>query len=192
MNYTDLSTGAEAVTAKAWLVPAYNMQDKGEVWNPCVLTRRRGAAPLASTFVGVLEPFGKKSSIISMRRLPLQNSAGESLSDSHVAVEIKLADGRTDLIVARDVENPLKQTSAKEDGLIVQTAAKLQIDGEAAWIRFNKRGGVERAAIANGKVLHIGGAQVSLPQKTSFAEFELRSGKLKQVQPSNGSEQAKR
>ena len=191
MAYTDLTTSSEAVTAKAWLVPAYNTQEKGEVWNPCVLTRRRGAVPLASTFVGVLEPYGRKSSIASMRRLPLKNSAGETLPDSNVAVEIKLTDGRTDLIIAHDVENPLKQIAAKEDGLIIQEDLKVQLQGELAWIRFDKRGRVERAAIANAQLLKVGATEVATPQKTSFAEFKLRSGKLKPIESTKMTEQAK-
>src|SRR5205823_14894458 len=41
MRYTDFTTGAEALAGEAWIVAG------GEVWNPCVITRRRGPAPVA-------------------------------------------------------------------------------------------------------------------------------------------------
>ena len=60
LRHTELTRGAEAETAEAWVyVPQYG--GTAEAWIPSVLVRRRAAqAPLSSTFVGVLEPYEGK------------------------------------------------------------------------------------------------------------------------------------
>ncbi len=100
LRYTDLTTDAQAAMAESWL--AYH--DHGanhEVWLPSLVVRRQAKTePLASTFVGVLEPYSGKSNLGAIRRLGLQTSAGIAAGDNQVAVAVALADGRTDLLIA--------------------------------------------------------------------------------------------
>ena len=111
LRYTDLTSDAQPGLAEAWITyGGYDVND--ETWVPRVLARRTGkAAPLESTFVAVLEPYEKSSNIASIRRLPLKKPSAVC-PDSDVAVEITLADGRRDLIVARDAENSRRPATA--------------------------------------------------------------------------------
>ena len=117
-----------------------------------------------------------------MRRLPLKNSAGETLSDANVAVEIQLADGRSDLIVASDVENPMKLASAGSDGIFIQPDWNIQFTGDLVWLRRDKRGGFERASICRGTSLKMEKSEIALEGKMEFAEFEFKGSRPVRVQ----------
>lgn len=86
LRYTDLTEDAEASILESWTVK--NSSSTEEFWIPTVMVRRRASqAPLASTFVSVLEPYEKRSRIRSIRRRP----------EPGVAVEVQLASGEVDL-----------------------------------------------------------------------------------------------
>src|SRR5204863_241310 len=110
LRCTDLTTDAQAFVAEAWISPfGYNSRE--EMWIPRLIVRRQSQqAPLASTFVAIIEPYGTASNMTGLRRLPLQTPEGAIFPDANVAVEIKLGDGHSDLIVAADAENPLGLT----------------------------------------------------------------------------------
>ena len=128
LRYTDLTTGAGAYVAEAWVV-AGGYNEDAEQWIPRVMVRRQTArAPLASTFVSVVEPYETTSNIVSVRRLPLETVDGKRLPDSHVAVEVQLADGRSDLITAIDVERPLAK--GPRHRVTVQEDWHLRHDGD--------------------------------------------------------------
>ncbi len=88
---------AQAFTAEAWVsVSGYNWATEG-TWIPRVMVRRQSdEAPLASTFVAVIEPYDRNSKLGQIRRLQLPGG--------NVAIEIQLVDGRRDLFVAVVVE----------------------------------------------------------------------------------------
>ena len=67
-------------------------------------------APLASTFVGLIEPYEEQSAITSVQRLGLETPDAVGCSPSDVALEVHLADGRRDVVIARDVEKSLAAT----------------------------------------------------------------------------------
>lgn len=100
LRYTDLTSGAQAALAESWL--AYHDQGANhEAWLPSLVVRRQtDSGSLASTFVAVLEPYSGKSNLGAIRRLSLQTSTGTASGDSHAAVAVTLADGRTDLLIA--------------------------------------------------------------------------------------------
>jgi len=99
---------AEAFLCEGWVALGINTTE--EAWIPRLMIRRRGNAPLASTFIAVLVPFeGNQSPIVSVRRLTLQTPDGTPYGDANVALEIPHADGTKDLLVAMDTENPLKR-----------------------------------------------------------------------------------
>jgi hypothetical protein len=55
LRYTGLTTEAQVGMAESW-VSLWSFADTEEAWIPRLMVRRR-RAPLASTFVGVLEPY---------------------------------------------------------------------------------------------------------------------------------------
>src|SRR5262249_13743246 len=57
LRYTDLTTGAQAGLCEGWISLGYSAEES-EVWIPRAMVRRQSAeAPLASTFVAVIEPY---------------------------------------------------------------------------------------------------------------------------------------
>lgn len=152
LRYTDLTVGAQALTCEGWVTCGF-ARPLAEAWIPRVLVRRRldqpGEEELVSTFVAVAEPYEGASNISQIRRLSLQTSEGEPCSDANVAVEIQLADGRRDLLVAVDVEGA--------SGTVVQPEWNVRLDGEVCMVRLDAGGKVERIALCKGSAVHVGG-----------------------------------
>ena len=175
LRYTDLTAQAQAHTAEAW-ISFMNDASRGlytEAWIPRIMVRRQAdAAPLVSTFVGVIEPYEGRSAIAGMRRLRLETPNGTAFPDAHVAVEISLMDGRRDLIVMADVENPqgLKPAFSGADGL-VQPDWDLHLKGELCWVR--KRADLTHIALCKGTSVRAG--NTTLAQETDFAERKYGS-----------------
>ena len=118
--YTDWTYGAQAYTCEGW-VSVGSFEGNREAWIPRVMVRRRGQPPLASTFVGVIHPYERIPQITGIRRLTLETPAGEVYPEANVALEVRLADGRQDLIACADVENPLElKPSFAENRVMVQ------------------------------------------------------------------------
>jgi hypothetical protein len=178
LRYTDLTTGAQAGVCEGWIaIGGYNENE--EVWIPRVMTRRRASAgPLASTFVSVIEPYEKAPGIARLRRLPLETPDGTAFPNSNVAVEAQLADGRRDLFVTADVENPngLKPSQASGDPL-VQKEWNLRLDGEMCWARRDAGGVVKRLALCRGRSVTVGGVALTLKPGTAFVEIAFEKGK---------------
>ena len=170
LRYTDLTEGAGAFAAEAWVSLGYD-EENAEAWVPRLMVRRQGAEPLASTFVGVLEPYEGKSSINSISRLLLKTEEGVVLGDEHAAVEVVLEDGRRDLIVALDAEH------APE--VVVQSEWGLRLEGELCWVRVDVRGGVERVVLS-GRNVCVGGVDVDL-EGEAFGEFRVVRGKAEKA-----------
>jgi hypothetical protein len=177
MRYTDLTSDASAWIGEAWIVPGIYKGTDG-VWNPCVITRRHGTAPLASTFAGVYEPYGKTNFIAQIRRLPLFTSEGEKFGDAHVAIEIVLKDGHRDLLIAADIENPLQAApSLSSNHLLVQPDWNVRLEGELCWLRKSAKNKIERIAFARASSLKIG-EQTFRPEKNAdFTELKLAGQK---------------
>ena len=143
--------GAEAATAEGWISLADGYDTVEEAWIPRVMVRRRGAAePLASAFVGLIEPYEGRPFIGSARRLPLANAAGEAFPDGFVALEVRLADGRRDLFLSVDAENPLGLGPSRGvDKTVVQKELGLRTDAEFA-LRASARTGKSSAWRSDG------------------------------------------
>ena len=92
LRYTDLTRGAEAMTAESWTVASATSST--EYWIPTVISRRRaGAGELKSTFVGVMEPYEGQSLLRRVTRLDREGEAA-------VRVAVELANGWRDLITS--------------------------------------------------------------------------------------------
>ncbi len=167
LRHTDLTRGAEVQIAEAWVaVGLYG--GTADAWIPGVLVRRRaGKPPLASTFVGVLEPYEVKSSLAAVRRLDLEDSDGKPCPDGEVGIEIQLADGRTDVLLSKNIEGQASSSSR----LCVEKGGNVRFDGELCLIRSNAAGQPEQVLFCRGKSLRAG--DVSVQAKDDQASFEI-------------------
>ncbi|MBI3920423.1 MAG: heparinase II/III family protein [Armatimonadetes bacterium] len=164
LRYFDLTTGAEA-------------------WIPCVVTHRQGKqAPLSSTFVSLLEPYEKVSSIAAVRRLPLESTDGEVFPDANVAVEVQLVDGRRDCFMSADVENPLGLAPTKSKSPVLsQKDWRLQTDCELVSVRLSRTGQVQRIAMCRGRFVTVGEVSVRLKKESDLVEVKLEKGRASVV-----------
>ena len=192
LRYIDLTTGARALTCEAWVGSGFNTAE--ESWIPCIAAMRQSReAPLASTFLSVIEPYEGKSAVKAVRRLPLETLSGAPYPDSHVAVEIVLADGRTDLIAAADVEDALQGAYASdppsapghrarpvysEHNALVQKDWNLRLQGEMCWVRRGRDGSIERIALCRGRSMAVGNVSVEMKAQTEFVELDMRPGRI--------------
>jgi len=136
----DLTENAEAFLCEGWIALGFDTTE--EAWIPRLMVRRRGNAPLASTFVAVLVPYeGNQSPIVSVRRLRLQTPNGTPYGDAHVALEITHANGTKDLVIAMDTENPLNlQPDFRKVRWVEQPDWKWQTKSELCLVRKDKSG----------------------------------------------------
>lgn len=168
VRITDLTNGAEASTCEAWLAP---ISDDTEVWIPETIVRRRGVAPLASTFVSVIEPYDKASAISSIKRLPLCSPSGAAYGDANVALEITLTDGRRDVFIAADAENPLALLpSLASDGVLLQKDTGIRLAGEMCMVRLGRSGEIELVVLCKGKRVDVGKLAYDAGKGVDFAE----------------------
>jgi oligo-alginate lyase len=172
LRFTDLTSGAEALTAKSWVyVPRYG--GTAEALIPSVLIRRRAPeAPLTSTFVGVLEPFEGKSNVTGIRRLELTNPQGTPCADTRVALEVRLADGKRDLFISTDTGNPDAPTgSVAADASVLQAEAKAEFAGDVCLVRFDASNQPQRVMFCRGKSLRVG--EWMIRAKEAQGSFEI-------------------
>lgn len=166
LRVTDLTWQAEAALAESWLVYRSESGEGIEEWIPALMVRRQGAEPLASTFVALLEPFTENSNIKSIRRLALQNGSGATVSDAQVAVAVELENGKTDLLVATDMENSEFNPANRS----VQPDWKFETDAGFGFVRQDNSGEIEHVFIVQGKYLKCN--QFSLKLRQDCAWFE--------------------
>ena len=166
LRHTDLTWGTAAVVADSW-VNAGNFGTLDEQWVPTLVTRKRGTAPLATTFVAVIEPFAQTPSIASVRRLDLVGADGAVCPDSIVAIEVTLQDGRQDLVIATDPHGPVRQ-----EGWIIQSDWGIKTDGETALVRRDAAGRTLHVTLAHGSFLEAGSIRVTHVLGQTFTEWE--------------------
>ena len=166
LRCTDLTRGAEVETAEAW-VSVSQYGGTADAWIPSVLVRRRtDQPPLASTFVGVLEPYEGKPKVHAARRLDLRDAEGKPCADGYVAIETQLADGRRDLFISADLEN-----SAGVSAAVAETESGARFEGDLCLVRLDQSKRPKRVLFCRGKSLRIGDLVVEA--KDSQASFEV-------------------
>ncbi|MCE5251172.1 heparinase II/III family protein [bacterium] len=180
VRYCDLTEGAQAYTAEGWItVSSYN--ENQELWIPRIMVRRQAEkAPLVSTFISLIEPYGKSSNILRIRRLPLVTENGKPYPDTNAAVEISLADGHRDVFVAADVENPLKLAPSRaSDRILAVREPSILFDGELCHVRYDRNGKVTYVALYGGKSLRAGELELSLTKESGFFEISIEGAGAK-------------
>jgi hypothetical protein len=169
LRYTGLTGDVSVSTAESWVCPGgYNGVD--EAWIPTIMIRRQApSAPLESAFAGILEPYERTSNIREIRRLAVQPADGEPAGNLDVGVEVRLADGRSDLLLARCASGRSERRMAA-DGFEVAT------DGTLCWVRRDAGGRVVRAVLCGGTRLRAGGVTIRLAKPRPVAEVMLGPG----------------
>lgn len=161
LRYTDLTNGAEAYTAEAWVAIGGYYDTNDEAWIPRIMTRRSGTEPLASTFVAVMEPYEKQSAIAGIKRLALQTEDGTLYPDSFAAVEVSLAGGGKDLLI-----------SAGDPGTTVQKDWGVRTDAELCLVRLDASGKVKEVVMCKGSFMEVGGKDFGPNKANDFIEIE--------------------
>ncbi|MHB9030090.1 MAG: heparinase II/III domain-containing protein [Candidatus Latescibacterota bacterium] len=179
VRYTDLTSGARVSSAEGWLAPR-SFNETGDSWIPRLIIQKSAPAePLASTFAGVIEPYGKSSNIRSIRRLKISTPKGTEYPDNTVAIEITLADGSRDIFISADPENPLNLTpSFAESGVMVQKDHRMETDCELCYVRKSPSGKVTNIAISGGSYIRGTGFGLELKRKAEFFEISSTGGKI--------------
>jgi hypothetical protein len=159
----DLTNDVQAMLAETWLASKYSGANH-EGWLNSLVVRRQaeGEAPLNSTFVSVLEPYEGQSNIRSIRRLPLQAEAGVDVGESHVAVEVTLSDGRSDLLIAANTEGA--------QITLVQNEWNCTTDADFCIIRRDTSGAIEHTFFHGGSYVQCGERRVTLAAGSSWIE----------------------
>jgi len=171
LRYTDLTYNAKASTCEAWV----SLGGTKEAWIPRIMVRRQTEERLlASTFVSIIEPYERTSNIAQIRRLPLETSDGVTYPEPNVAIEIQLTDGRRDLFIAADIENPLSLSPSRtERKLIVQKEWELRFDGELCMVRLNAAGRVEQIILCRGNSVSIGDVALEMKRDIDFFDAKI-------------------
>ena len=192
LRLTDFTSGALAATAESWISASSGYDGVGETWIPTVMVRRQSESePLASTFVGIIEPYEGNPLIKAMQRLPLQDSGGLGIQDENVALEIKLADGRRDILISAGSErapgsgpagNPaVSESESIAAKTLVQDQLRLRTDAELVLARTSRDGRFERVALARGTSLELGDLMIKADRKLDFLELAFEGDKARVV-----------
>ena len=174
LKYTDLTPGAEVLAAEGWVsTTLYGGTD--EAWIPRLLVRRRAEkAPLDSTFVSVVEPFEKEPPIEAVRRLALAGADGKPRPEADVALELRLAGGRCDVILALDPEG--QDGRRPEAGPVTQEETGVRLEGELCWVRLDPSRRPRRVALCKAARLEVEGIEVRMKKMAEFVEIDLDPG----------------
>lgn len=141
LRVVDLTPQAEFYLCEGWVsVSGFTGTEEG--WLPRLMTRRRGKEPLASTFVALWVPFeGNRCPVVNVRRLPLHTAQGQPCSENQVCVEVTLAHGDRDLLVAIDAQNPLQLApGALRRQRVVQREWNVQTLADLLFVRQDPMG----------------------------------------------------
>lgn len=169
LRHTDLTRGASVDLAEAW-VSVGMFGGTADAWIPSVLARRHtDTPPLVSTFVSVLEPYEAKAHLGSIRRLDFADAAGQRLSDGEVGIEVRLNDGRRDLLLALNVE---ARTDSKPSRLALPEH-DLQFEGDLCLVRFDASQQPQRIVFCQGKSLRVGKVMVRAKREDACFEIDL-------------------
>lgn len=186
LRYTDLTSGASASVCEGWVSPGIFNQTE-QAWIPRLMVRRQSAAsPLVSTFVGLIEPYEGRPLILSSRRLALRTPQGKPCHDGDAAIEVILADGRRDLLIALDVEDPLGLSPRGKDVVVHQKDWRVRIDGELAHVRLAPCGNIESLALCRGDTLLVADAGLELKDRQNLIEARMQNGRIVFEGGSNG------
>ncbi|MCK5806248.1 MAG: hypothetical protein KAI66_25680, partial [Lentisphaeria bacterium] len=112
----------------------------------------------------------EKSQLETIRRVPLVSEQGEGSEDANVCVVVKTAKGLTDILVARDVEDPLERTGT---GALEAEALALTFNGDLCLVRRRADGSAAHVVLCNATELRLGSLHVRLTGIVSHIALEV-------------------
>ena len=169
VGHTDLTAGAESYTGESWVSTVQNgFTGTAEAWVPHVVVRRTGEAPLSSTFVSVVEPYEANRHIAGIRRIAAHG-------DAEVALDVALTDGRRDLIISHNVENPVA-ASQPASFTFDERAAGATLDGQLCIYRRDAKGEPLFLALGHTRRVTLGDLAVQLANQPEYVEIAFASG----------------
>jgi len=167
-RYTDLTNDAAASLAESWVdVGLYGEESR---WIPSVLVQREGAAPLASTFVSVIEPYEGQRAIESIERL--DSSQSDLPEDTSVGVVLNRTDGGRDVFL-------YGLNGAQSE--LTHSDADVTVVGELVYVSFTATG-LARAAVWNCQSLRIGEWKLEFAPDTGYMEIDFVDGQARVVE----------
>lgn len=175
LRYLDLTEEAEAWIAEGWI--ALHTGTYEDTWIPRVMIRRRApiasSEELTSTFVGITEPYVGRPAITAARRLAVVEATGGTTA-TPVAVEITLATGQTDIVVAGDPGPAVEEGLPERPDLSLQVPARgVRLDGDLCVVRLDSSGKAERLALWRGRRVVVGDLEITLEAASEFVEVEM-------------------
>lgn len=176
VRYTDLTEGADAYLADGWYAKSFSSTEIGYLTR-AVTRRSSDIEPLVSNFVSVIEPYEGERALKEIKRLELCYEDGNKVSPQDCAVEVKRADGKLDLFLSADQEDPLGLKQAHAGSAFIQPDWNVRFRGDFCWIEKGKNG-VERIVLCNAQELEIGQIHICPSAPIEFAEISVEDGKL--------------
>lgn len=164
VRYTNLTDNVTATLAEGWVdVGLYGSESR---WLPRVYTERTSdAAPLASTFVSIIEPYEGSRLFESIARTsPPDSAPGDQ---QPVSIVFKRADGLTDVFLYGPSQT---QSELTAPGLDIQVA------GELACVTVSAAGPL-RASLWNVSRLKAGDWELNVAPDAGFLEVDLSEGR---------------
>jgi hypothetical protein len=170
LRYTDLTRDVAVEIAEAWVAVGL-FGGTADAWIPSVLIRRRTAQPpLASTFVGILEPYEGEPRLGVIRRLKLEDSDGAACSDAHVGIEVRLPGGGRDIFIALNVE----AGSTDHPTPVIEKENGLWFDGDLCLVRIADSKQAKQVLLCRGRSLRAGELFVQAKDEEACLEIDLR------------------
>jgi len=165
LRHTDFTQGAAGGTVEAWITPGgYGSTE--EAWIPRVFVQRKAReAPLASTFVSLVEPYATTPMIAEAHRVVLKTEKGAPAGDPAVGLAVTLADERRDLIIAAD--------PAAGDNALLAEEVGLRTNAELCLVRLDPNGKPVYVAFCHGSFVEVGGATFQTDTTVDYHEFAL-------------------
>ncbi|MGB9588302.1 MAG: hypothetical protein ACPL7O_08990 [Armatimonadota bacterium] len=173
LRYTDLTQNVEAYVTEAWM-SLWLSAERGSL-DPRIITHRSGNSALATTFVGIIEPYECQSNIASVRRVNIQSRSRKTFPEANVAIEVTLTDGPKDLLIAMDSENPLQDSpSLSTYKLYSQREWDVCYDANLAFCAGQLQGQSKKIVLLNGLFYVPAIAQFTLLKKPILGSCEHR------------------
>ncbi|MFH1744464.1 MAG: heparinase II/III family protein [bacterium] len=161
LRYTDLTYGAQASVAEAW-VAAGLFGGEEEYLQRAMIRRTKEDAPLASCFAAIIEPYENQPAIAEIVRIPMAANENSIISDGDGVVTLKIDTEKTHVI-------GFKQT--QEETLEEPTMA-LRTDSEFCFLSINQNK-IERIVLCHGSYLRCGNTIVRLKHTQQFIEIAI-------------------
>lgn len=177
-RYIGLTRDAEASLCKGWVLTRGRDTSPDASWLPMLMVRRTAqAAPLASTFVSLLETWRGKPVVKGAIRPEMRDENDQPVSEANVVIQVALAGGGMDMIIARDVEDPLKRNPGAD--FMHAENLRLKFDGDFGFVRWDGPRTIGSVVLCNAKSLLVQGMQIRMKEVAPHLEIAFTQGQAR-------------